>query len=58
MLKIMLILGLIIFGLIYDLGGIPGADRIGFRYWKDPGAFGQGYYYPDTSGGRFVSSLY
>ncbi|WWC72409.1 uncharacterized protein I206_106371 [Kwoniella pini CBS 10737] len=53
MLKILLILGLILFGLIYDLGGIPGTDRIGFAYWKDPGVFGEGYYYTGTAGGRF-----
>ncbi|WWC98773.1 hypothetical protein V866_005666 [Kwoniella sp. B9012] len=53
-LKIALILGLILFGLIYDLGGIPGSDRIGFRYWKDGGAFGQGYYYTGTAGGKFA----
>lgn len=55
MLKCMLIIGLIIFGLVYDLGGISGQERIGFRYWRDPGAFGQGYYYVGTAAGRFVS---
>ena len=25
-------------GLIIDLGGGPHGDRIGFRYWKNPGA--------------------
>jgi amino acid transporter len=55
-LKIALILGLILFGLIYDLGGIAGQERIGFRYWKDPGPFGQGYHYVGTSAGRFVSA--
>ncbi|WWC92104.1 uncharacterized protein L201_007058 [Kwoniella dendrophila CBS 6074] len=53
MLKIALILGLILFGLIYDLGGISGTERIGFRYWKDPGAFGLGYWKTYTPGGRF-----
>ncbi|KAM0456922.1 hypothetical protein ACHAPV_006897 [Trichoderma viride] len=38
-LKIMLILGLIIGGLVIDLGGGPNHDRLGFRYWKHPGAF-------------------
>lgn len=33
-LKIMLVIGLIISGLIIDLGGVPGQERIGFRYWK------------------------
>lgn len=38
-LQICLILGLILGGLIVDLGGNPAGDRIGFRYWKNPGAF-------------------
>ncbi|TXT13488.1 hypothetical protein VHUM_00855 [Vanrija humicola] len=37
--KLLLILGLIICGLVVSLGGGPNHDRIGFRYWKDPGAF-------------------
>ncbi|WVQ76414.1 hypothetical protein IAR50_006080 [Cryptococcus sp. DSM 104548] len=35
--KILLIIGLILLGLIIDLGGVSGVGRIGFRYWKDPG---------------------
>ena len=38
-LKIMLIVGLIIAGIVVDLGGGPDGDRIGFRYWKSPGPF-------------------
>ena len=38
-LKILLIIGLIIAGLVVDLGGSPSGDRIGFRYWKNPGPF-------------------
>lgn len=30
---------MILLGLVIDLGGAPGVDRIGFRYWKDPGPF-------------------
>lgn len=30
---------MIIFGFCIDLGGSPSGDRIGFRYWKDPGPF-------------------
>jgi amino acid transporter len=41
MIKISLILGLIIGGLAVDLGGGPSGDRIGFRYWKNPGAFAE-----------------
>lgn len=33
--------GLIILGIILDLGGGPNHDRIGFRYWKNPGPFVQ-----------------
>ncbi|KAF2796453.1 amino acid permease-like protein [Melanomma pulvis-pyrius CBS 109.77] len=38
-LKILLVIFLIILGLVIDLGGIPGQERIGFRYWKTPGPF-------------------
>ncbi|KAF2643757.1 amino acid permease-like protein [Massarina eburnea CBS 473.64] len=38
-LKILLVIFLIIFGLVIDLGGVPGVDRVGFRYWKSPGPF-------------------
>ena len=39
MLKIALVIGLILLGLIIDLGGISGVERIGFRYWNTPGPF-------------------
>ena len=49
----MLIIGLIIGGLVIDLGGAPNHDRIGFRYWNDPGAFNT---YIDTgSTGHFLA---
>ncbi|ODN97032.1 hypothetical protein I350_08011 [Cryptococcus amylolentus CBS 6273] len=35
--KILLIIGLILLGLIIDLGGVSGVERIGFRYWRNPG---------------------
>ncbi|KAF2442948.1 amino acid permease-like protein [Karstenula rhodostoma CBS 690.94] len=38
-LKLLLVIFLIIFGLVIDLGGIPGQERIGFRYWNNPGPF-------------------
>jgi yeast amino acid transporter len=43
--KIAACLGFIIFGIVVNTGGIPGDDRgyIGFRYWKDPGAFRNGF---------------
>ena len=51
-LKIMLVFGLILTGLIIDLGGVPGQERLGFRYWKD-GAFNWLYF--DSSTGRFIA---
>lgn len=38
-LKVVTCLGLILLLLIIALGGGPSHDRIGFRYWKNPGAF-------------------
>ncbi|KAK4247143.1 amino acid permease-domain-containing protein [Corynascus novoguineensis] len=37
--KILLVVFLIILGLVINLGGVPGTERIGFRYWNDPGPF-------------------
>ncbi|KIM71414.1 hypothetical protein PILCRDRAFT_830350 [Piloderma croceum F 1598] len=39
--KVITIVGLIILGIVLDLGGGPNHDRIGFRYWKNPGPFVQ-----------------
>ncbi|KAJ7095083.1 amino acid permease [Mycena belliarum] len=39
--KIITITGLIILGIVIDLGGGPDHDRLGFRYWKNPGPFAQ-----------------
>lgn len=54
--KVLTITGLIILGIVLDLGGGPNHDRIGFRYWKNPGPFTQ---YDNISGakGRFLGWL-
>jgi yeast amino acid transporter len=46
MIKIIACLGFIIFGIITNCGGIPSDDRgyIGGRYWRDPGAFNNGFH--------------
>jgi yeast amino acid transporter len=46
-------IGLIILGIILDLGGGPDHDRLGFRYWNNPGPFVQ---YNGIAGakGRFL----
>lgn len=40
-LKILTLCGLIILSIILVLGGGPKHERIGFRYWKNPGAFSE-----------------
>ncbi|KAJ6627518.1 amino acid permease/ SLC12A domain-containing protein [Mycena sp. CBHHK59/15] len=51
--KVITITGLIILGIVLDLGGGPDHDRLGFRYWKHPGPFAQ---YNDIGGtkGQFL----
>jgi len=48
------IVGLIILGIVLDLGGGPSHDRVGFRYWKHPGAFNQLNGIPGAKG-RFLA---
>ena len=52
-LKVLLILGLVIVGLVIDLGGAPNHDRLGFRYWKDPGPFAERFVTGST--GKFLA---
>lgn len=59
MVKIMVILGLILTLFVIMLGGGPTHDRLGFRYYDNPGAFN---HYKDIEGGKgkfvaFVSVL-
>lgn len=39
--KVLTIVGLIILGIIISAGGGPNGEKIGFKYWKDPGPFVQ-----------------
>ncbi|KAL8805170.1 MAG: hypothetical protein Q9182_002152 [Xanthomendoza sp. 2 TL-2023] len=50
--KILTIVGLIVFAFIIDLGGGPTRDRLGFRYWNNPGAMKA--YKGTGSTGRFL----
>jgi len=52
--KVTTIVGLIILGIVLDLGGGPSHDRIGFRYWKHPGPFNQLNGIPGSKG-RFLA---
>jgi len=50
--KIVTIVGLLIMAFIVDVGGGPKRDRLGFRYWKHPGAMKE---YDSTGNtGRFL----
>ncbi|KAF8313222.1 amino acid permease [Clavulina sp. PMI_390] len=51
--KVLTIIGLIILGILLDLGVGPSHDRIGLRYLKHPGLFIQYHKIPGTTG-RFV----
>ncbi len=52
LLKISLVVGVIIMGLVIDLGGVPGQPRIGFQYWNHPGPFVE--HIASGSWGRFL----
>jgi len=52
--KLTLITGLIIAGLVIDLGGGPKHDRLGFRYWKNPGAFARAGLVNNLNTDRFL----
>ncbi|EHY54338.1 hypothetical protein HRR83_008080 [Exophiala dermatitidis] len=54
--KIVMIIGLLLLSLILMLGGGPNHDRLGFRYWNDPGAIKE--YIVKGDGGRFTAFLY
>lgn len=54
-LKVLIVVGLIILLFVIMLGGAPTHDRLGFRYWKDPGAFKPYKGIADPSKGKFVS---
>ncbi|RDW60145.1 hypothetical protein BP5796_11751 [Coleophoma crateriformis] len=51
--KVLIILGLIIFTLVIAVGGGPDHDAKGFRYWHVPGAFAA--YKAEGAGGRFLA---
>ncbi|KAG6812338.1 hypothetical protein H0H92_003325 [Tricholoma furcatifolium] len=55
--KISLILGLVLAGLIIDLGGGPSHERIGFRYWKNPGAIARAGLVSNINTDRFLGIL-
>ncbi|ORY16292.1 amino acid permease-domain-containing protein [Clohesyomyces aquaticus] len=41
--KVVAVIGFIILGIIINIGGGPNGSYIGVKYWKDPGAFNNGF---------------
>ncbi|EER25957.1 general amino-acid permease GAP1, putative [Coccidioides posadasii C735 delta SOWgp] len=41
--KVVAIVGFIILGIVINIGGGDNGSYIGFRYWRDPGAFNHGF---------------
>ncbi|KIL62344.1 hypothetical protein M378DRAFT_193221 [Amanita muscaria Koide BX008] len=52
-----LIIGLIIAGLVIDLGGGPDHSRIGFRYWNQPGSIARANLVSNINTDRFLAIL-
>lgn len=50
--KIITIIGLLILALIIDVGGVKSQPRLGFHYWKNPGAMNT--YIASGNEGRFL----
>ncbi|ROV96212.1 hypothetical protein VSDG_04990 [Cytospora chrysosperma] len=50
--KILTLITVMIVCLVVSLGGAPSNERVGFGYWKDPGAFAE--YLKEGSLGRFL----
>ncbi|CAI7563859.1 unnamed protein product [Penicillium pancosmium] len=55
-LKVFMIIGLLLLSFILFWGGGPDRQRLGFHYWKDPGAAKE--YLVGGSGGYFCAYLY
>jgi amino acid transporter len=55
--KLCLITGLIIAGLVIDLGGGPSGERIGFRFWKNPGAVARAGLVDRASTDKFLAII-
>ncbi len=53
--KVLMMMGLLMLSFILFWGGGPSRDRLGFRYWRDPGAANT--YLADGDTGRFLALL-
>jgi amino acid transporter len=57
LIKISLIVGLILCGLVLDLGGGPDHERTGFRYWRHPGPLAPAGLVSNINTDRFLAIL-
>jgi len=55
--KLILIIGILFAGLVVDLGGGPDHERIGFRFWSNPGAINRAHFVEDGNTDRFLAIL-
>lgn len=53
--KLSLIIALLLSGLVIDLGGGPDHDKIGFRYWRTPGALNRAHLVSNVDTDRFLA---
>jgi len=44
LIKVVALIGFIIYAIVLDCGGVAGTPYIGAKYWYDPGAFQNGFY--------------
>lgn len=52
LIKVIFIVGFVIFAACFNAGGVGSQGYLGFRYWRDPGAFAE--YLVSGATGRFV----
>jgi amino acid transporter len=43
LIKVIAVIGFIIFGIVLVVGGVPNHEYLGGKYWRDPGAFNNGF---------------
>ncbi|KIJ06546.1 hypothetical protein PAXINDRAFT_20262 [Paxillus involutus ATCC 200175] len=55
--KLTMITILVLVGLVINLGGAPDHERLGFRYWKDPGPFSRAGLVSNLNLDRFLGFL-
>jgi len=55
--KVLALIGLLLMGIVIDLGGNPKHDRLGFRYWKAPNG-PMGHYLYKQTGERESLSIF